>query len=314
MSWLWRRRVFFLALAFCLAGLGYAGLIVLVLQEPSDSKGASNKVRVPAPPIHLYAELIAVDPVRSALDFRLDFATQSTSVGPVYGGQADRDTVIQLASGDLVRRLTLHSGRLVESRNVSIDISRGSVWQFPFDRYTAALTISIYPGPEHTEEKLRPFQLKMWERLPAWKLDANIIKPSDEVHGLALSARVRRPILHVIFATALYAATSVLGITAITIGAMMFVGSRKMDSTFAAGPAAMLFTIPSLRRLMPGAPPLGVAADVIVLLAAELAAIASLALVIFTWATRRQEHCLAMPPGYGSFGRRLRGACNCSGA
>jgi len=68
------------------------------------------------------------------------------------------------------------------------------------------------------------------------------------------------------------------------------VGSRKMDSTFAAVLAAMLFTIPSLRSLMPGAPPLGVAADVIFLLAAELAVIASLALVIFTWATRRQEH------------------------
>ena len=289
-SWLWRRRVCLLALAFCLAGLGYSGLIVLVLQDTSHSERNFEQSSTDTPPIHLYAELIAVDPVRSALDFRLDFATESTSVGPVYSGQVDRDTVIQLADGDSVQRLTLHSGQLLESRNVSIDISRGSVWRFPFDRYMAALTISIYPGSEQHEQKLRPFHLTMWERLPGWELDASIIKPSDEARGLALSVRVRRPILHVIFATALYTATSVLGITAITIGALMFVGSRKMDSTFAAVLAAMLFTIPGLRSLMPGAPPLGVAADVIFLLAAELAVIASLALVIFTWATRRQEH------------------------
>ncbi len=198
--------------------------------------------------------------------------------------------MIQLASGDSVQRLTLRSGQRWESRHVSIDISRGSVWRFPFDRYVASLTISIYPASVQYEEKLRPFQLTIWEHLPAWELDASIIKPSDEVHGVALIARVRRPIPHVIFATALYAATSVLGITAITIGAMMFLGSRKMDSTFAPVLAAMLFTIPGMRSLMPGAPPLGAAADVILLSAAELAAIASLALVIFTWATRRQEH------------------------
>jgi hypothetical protein len=46
----------------------------------------------------------------------------------------------------------------------------------------------------------------------------------------------------------------------------------------------MIFALPSMRNIMPGAPPLGVHADSIVFLWAEVAVVIGLVLVISAWA------------------------------
>jgi hypothetical protein len=50
--------------------------------------------------------------------------------------------------------------------------------------------------------------------------------------------------------------------------------------------AAMIFSIPALRGLMPGAPPFGVDADVLVLVWVQLAVILGLTLFVITWVSR----------------------------
>jgi Domain of unknown function (DUF4436) len=49
----------------------------------------------------------------------------------------------------------------------------------------------------------------------------------------------------------------------------------------------MIFSIPALRGLMPGAPPLGVHADLLVLVWVQLAVILGLSLFVITWVSRR---------------------------
>jgi hypothetical protein len=48
----------------------------------------------------------------------------------------------------------------------------------------------------------------------------------------------------------------------------------------------MVFSLPALRNVMPGGPPLGVRADSLVFLWSELAVVTGLALVVATWARR----------------------------
>jgi Domain of unknown function (DUF4436) len=49
----------------------------------------------------------------------------------------------------------------------------------------------------------------------------------------------------------------------------------------------VIFSIPALRGLMPGAPPLGVHADLLVLVWVQLAVILGLSLFVITWVSRR---------------------------
>jgi hypothetical protein len=49
---------------------------------------------------------------------------------------------------------------------------------------------------------------------------------------------------------------------------------------------AMIFAIPALRGIMPGAPPLGIPADALILLWAQMAPIIGLTLFVITWISR----------------------------
>ena len=49
---------------------------------------------------------------------------------------------------------------------------------------------------------------------------------------------------------------------------------------------AMVLALPFLRNALPGAPPLGVLADLFVFLWAEIAAVIALGLVVIMWARR----------------------------
>ena len=48
--------------------------------------------------------------------------------------------------------------------------------------------------------------------------------------------------------------------------------------------SAMTFSLPALRNVLPGAPPLGIRADSLVFLWAEVAVVVGLTLVVITWA------------------------------
>lgn len=175
------------------------------------------------------------------------------------------------------------------TKTISIEIAHGTIWRFPFDRYAAMLTIAVHPTMELDDTSVVPFRLTVWKHLPAWQLDIGAVRLSPQDGAIELSFGVRRPALHVIVATAIYASMMVLAITGLAISLLFFLGIRRVEATLIAALAAMLFTLPSLRNLMPGGAPVGGAADLVILFGAEVALILSLALAIFTWATRSQS-------------------------
>ena len=63
-----------------------------------------------------------------------------------------------------------------------------------------------------------------------------------------------------------------------------FVDLRRAEATLIGALAAVAFALPVLRNALPGAPPLGVRADMFVFLWTELAAVIGLGLVCFSWA------------------------------
>ena len=69
----------------------------------------------------------------------------------------------------------------------------------------------------------------------------------------------------------------------LTIGSLVFVGVRQIEVTLIGALGAMIFALPALRNALPGAPPLGVRADIFIFFWAELGAIIALCLFIAAW-------------------------------
>jgi hypothetical protein len=78
----------------------------------------------------------------------------------------------------------------------------------------------------------------------------------------------------------------VVAVGSLTIGTLVFVGIRRIEVTLVGALGAIVFALPALRNALPGAPPLGVRADVLVFFWAELAAVIALSLFIAAWARR----------------------------
>ncbi len=76
----------------------------------------------------------------------------------------------------------------------------------------------------------------------------------------------------------------VLGSCALVVGILTFTEVRRPEATLIGALAAIAFALPVLRNALPGAPPLGVEADLWVFLWAEIAAVLALALLVFKWA------------------------------
>jgi len=64
---------------------------------------------------------------------------------------------------------------------------------------------------------------------------------------------------------------------------LIFLGRRRPEATLVGALAALVFVVPTLRNMMPLAPPLGVRADIAVFLWAELAAVIGVALLVWRW-------------------------------
>ena len=88
-------------------------------------------------------------------------------------------------------------------------------------------------------------------------------------------------------ALAFYAAMALIGLSGLAIGTLVFLGVRPLQPPMTGALAAMIFSIPALRGIMPGAPPLGVHADALVLVWVQLAVILGLTLFVITWVSRR---------------------------
>jgi hypothetical protein len=161
----------------------------------------------------------------------------------------------------------------------------GSISGYPLDHYTGRLSIS---AKKKEGEDSQPIRLTVWPLVSNWNVD---ISRSDEASkasaGIDLRLLVNRPTSFIVMAFAFYAAMALIGLSGLTIGILVFLGVRPLQPPMTGALAAMIFSIPALRGIMPGAPPLGIHADALILVWVELAVILGLSLFVITWVSRR---------------------------
>lgn len=265
-------RHWLIAAACAAAAIGaYAGLAVALM--PAAAPREQSFAAAPgAPPLLVYVDVLGVDPVREAMQVRLGFTVPDPPPGD--------DLTVQLDDGAYRQILVLRAGAPSPPVPLEVSLAGGTINRYPFDRYRAALRVMAAAG---TGGAPVPVAATVWEGVADWNV-TSAAEGGARQDGIGLRFAVGRPAASETLAVAIYGAMLLVGCAALGIPLLVLTGVRKVEATMTGALAGMVFALPVLRRVLPGAPPIGVRADLLVFLWAELAAVIGLALFVFAWA------------------------------
>jgi hypothetical protein len=256
----------------------YIGLFALLHRHQPEVESVFG-VTGSEPPLDLTLNVLSVDPVREVINIRLEIVRPSESRSWSTSSSADvRDFVVHVDDRYLTFQVTA-------AKSVMEIALNGSINGYPLDRYAGRLSIS---ASKRGSEASHPIRLTVWPLVSNWNLEmSRSDQASESPVGVDLNIQVKRPTSFIVMALAFYAAMALIGLSGLTIGTLVFLGVRPLQPPMTGALAAMIFSIPALRGIMPGAPPLGVDADALVLVWVQLAVILGLTLFVITWVSRR---------------------------
>jgi hypothetical protein len=265
-----------------LAGCGYVGLL---WHFGAAETAVERQIGAVAPEqalLQIYLETLSIDALNQNMQVRV-----SLTPGPSLRGKLatapDRDLVLVVSHGKTIQELRLPADQLIAPAVLEVALRKGKVVSYPLDRYEADLGIRCFERSSSSGSPAAlPASVTVWEALLGFRLETSA-RPADNTGEIHLEFEVRRSGAFIVFALAAYGAMIVLGCCALAVGILVFFGAKRAEATLIGALGAIVFTLPALRNILPGAPPLGVRADLLVFLWTELAAAIALALLVVSW-------------------------------
>ena len=260
-----------------------AGYLLLLWNSAATDIPQERSLAGPGPAasrVRMYLEVAGIDPVRDAVQIRL---TMEPGVAGSDGSPAlpDRDLTFLIAHDNGGERVEVHARQPAPTTTVELDLHGGNVADYPFDAYHADVWLRCTGALPAAARETLPVDLTIWERSLGFRVRTNIEGAGEQER---LTFDIRRSRSFMVSAVSAYGAMLVLACGALTIGVLAAARVRRAEPTMVGALSAVVFALPALRNALPGTPPLGVTADVLVLFWAELAAVLALAMLIATWA------------------------------
>jgi hypothetical protein len=264
--------------------IGYVTLLHYfhVSETPAERDLGAKSAVGPIPQI--YIQPISIDALNAAMQMRVSFAPSGTRYGERLA-PTERRLRLVMTHDNAVEEINVEPNDRPKTGSFEIDLNGGSVADYPLDSYHADLRIQLFEEAIPAVDAAKPLAAKVtvWEGALGYHLRS--AEHAGSTPGeVKLSIEIRRGGAFILFALAAYAAMVVLGSCALAIGLITFVDARRAEATLIGAIAAITFAMPVLRNALPGAPPLGVRADMFVFLWTEVAAVIGIALITFDWA------------------------------
>jgi hypothetical protein len=229
--------------------------------------------------VTLYVQPIQIDAVNESMQVRISVAPLSDAKVTI----ADRDFLLTIKRGGQVEHVQIQAGQLLPEITFGFDLHKGDVRDYPLDRYVSLMTLAASERAQDGSKKSLPIHVTAWEGVLGFNVKAKSV-PSQRSEELQLQFTVSRTGAVSFFGAAMYGAMLVMMLCALIIGSLVFVGIRRIEVAMIGALAAVIFALPALRNALPGAPPLGVRADIFIFFWAELGAVIALCLFIAAWA------------------------------
>ena len=274
------RKIRLLIVAALLIALTISYLIILhnmrVSEQPVERMfGASDSDAA----AEVYLEPLSIDAANEGMQVRA-YLSPNLSDGKSARAGADRDLILLITHDQTVEEIKLAAGAHMASSTFEVDLNDGSVIHYPFDSFVARLDVQVMEGKASLN---LPAKITVWEGVLGYNLHATS-QPGANPNEVRLAIAVSRGGAIVLLALCAYAVMLVLGFCAVVMGVLTFINVRPPETGLIGSLAAFAFALPVLRGILPGSPPLGVAADMWVFLWAEMVNVVALALVVFKWA------------------------------
>jgi hypothetical protein len=263
--------------------IGCAIVFGTILARFDLSRGVPDEAELGAPAgearVALYVQPIQVDAVNESMQVRISVVPLSDTKVTI----ADRDFLLTIQRGGQVEHVQIRAGQLLPEITFGFDLHEGDVRDYPLDRYVSLMTLAASERAQDGNEKSLPIHVTAWEGVLGFDVRAKSVS-SQRSEELQLQFAVSRTGAVSFFGVAMYGAMLVMMLCALIIGSLVFVGIRRIEVALVGALAAVIFALPALRNALPGAPPLGVRADIFIFFWAELGAVIALCLFIAAWA------------------------------
>ena len=274
------RRLMIVAAIVIVAALAYGALLTRfdVLERPAEQSfgAAADEAR-----IGVYVQPIVIDAVDDAMQMRITVTVPRAGTG-ASAAAPGKGLVLAVRHGSETREIRISSDQPRSEETIAFDLDDGSVHDYPLDRYKTEMALSCV---ETGSDSALPIRITSWEGIIGYTVHALPVAGSQP-NEVRLRFDIRRTGAIRFFGLAAYGAMVVMAFSALTIGSLVFVGVRKIEVTMIGAVGAIVFALPALRNALPGAPPLGVLADILVFFWAELSAVVALGLFVTAWARR----------------------------
>ena len=246
------------------------GLSVYWLNDASQSEQSSAGNSEAADRVSVIATVEKVDPAQYTAAVRVWAVPRGrfTSDG---GATANRDIRV-LSTGLNGGGLTLESGRRIAAQTIPVELHRGEITNYPFDRYSADLFFSAA-----SDGTTVPIDIVVENNDPFFNLGATA--DSDDVEP-GLHLRLRRSVGTYIMAALMFAVMWALALA--VAAAAVVIGRNRLGLVWPAMAwmAATLFALAAFRGTAPGNPPIGSILDYTSFLWAEAIVVCSLTYVV----------------------------------
>jgi hypothetical protein len=249
-------------------------------KPPSETQfGALPK----AAEVWLYLQPLQIDPVNDSLRMRISVVPNPSLADPAT--IADRNYLLKISRGKQTEHLEIRANQQLPEITLDIDLDEGDIRDYPLDHYLATIGFSASQQTPDSKERMLPIHITAWEGILGFSVTGQHTA-AQRPGEFRLQFSVRRTGAAAFFGIAIYAAMMVMAICALVVGTLLFLGVRCIDVALLGAFAAMIFALPALRHALPGSPPLGVRADILIFFWAELVAIIALCLFVLAWVRR----------------------------
>jgi Domain of unknown function (DUF4436) len=268
-----------LTLVALLVGCAVAYGVILAQFDLSKDPGEAE-LGAPASDarVKLYLQAIQIDAVNESMQVRISVVPLSEATATI----ADRDFLLTVQRGKQVEHVQIRANQPLPEVTFDFDLHGGDVRDYPLDRYVSLMTLAASERAQDGLERSLPIHVTAWEGVLGFHIEAQSAA-TPRPDELQLQFAVSRTGAVAFFGIAIYGAMIVMMLCALIIGTLVFVGVRRIEVTLVGALGAMIFALPAVRNALPGSPPLGVRADILIFFWAELGAIIALCLFITAW-------------------------------
>jgi hypothetical protein len=227
----------------------------------------------------VYLEPTVIDALDDSMQMRA-YLSPSISESKNAGTASDRNLTLLVTRDRTVEEIKLGAADHLVTSTFEVNLNDGTVAHYPLDAYRARFRIQLLDGKSAVK---LPVSVTVWEGALGYNLHTTR-EPGGDPDDVELTTAIARSGAFALFALCAYGAMVVLACCALAVGILTITDVRQSEATLIGAIAAIVFALPVLRNALPGAPPLGVQADLWVFLWTELAVVLSLAMLVFKWA------------------------------